>query len=104
LQDAHILGHLLANPNANLDKVEDILRIYQEIRLPLGAQAAERSRINGLIYEFDHPDFPVAENASVADLEIMGEAVGTSFAWLAEGSCDDDLKRAEAMFAAISNT
>lgn len=104
MQDAHILGHLLANPNANLDKVEDILRIYQEIRLPLGAQAAERSRINGLIYEFDHPDFPVAENASVADLEIMGEAVGTSFAWLAEGSCDDDLKRAEAMFAAISNT
>ncbi len=87
----------------SLYKVEDILRIYQEIRLPLGTKAAEQSHSNGLVYEFNHPDFPVAENASAADLKILGEAVGTSFAWLAEGSCDDDLKRAEAMFAAISN-
>jgi len=100
LQDAHILGHLLANPNASLDWVEEILHIYQEIRLPFASKAAERSRTNGLIYDFNHPDFPVAENASVADLKALGEAVGASFAWLAKGGCDDDLKKAEAMFSA----
>ncbi|KAF8816725.1 FAD/NAD(P)-binding domain-containing protein [Phlegmacium glaucopus] len=52
IEDAHILGHLLSIKNAATDQIEDILRIYQEVRLLLAAKAAERSHTNGLFFFF----------------------------------------------------
>ena len=98
IQDAHILGHLLAHTKANIQNIDKILRIYQEIRLPLAAKAAERSRNNGQIYEFLHPDYPVQDDATAEDLKVLGKVIGSSFEWLAQSGCDEDRKRAEELF------
>jgi hypothetical protein len=34
----------------------------------------------------------------------LGNAIGASFKWLAEGGCDDDWKQAECLFLASSRT
>lgn len=96
------MGHLLAHPRATLENLPEVLKIYQKIRLPLAAKAAERSRTNGLIYEFSHPDLPVGPKVSAADLKPLGAAIGTSFEWLAKGGCDDDWKVAEERLLALS--
>ncbi|KIJ23967.1 hypothetical protein M422DRAFT_275365 [Sphaerobolus stellatus SS14] len=64
IEDAYILGRLLVRPRATLKNLPDVQKIYQKIRLPFAAKAAERSRTNGLIYEFIHLDLPVGPNAS----------------------------------------
>ncbi|KAF8883524.1 FAD/NAD(P)-binding domain-containing protein [Infundibulicybe gibba] len=96
IEDAHILGRLLSHPSTNLGNIEQILQIYQSIRLPLGSRAAQRSKNNGLMYDFCHPDFPV-HASSAEELKGLGEAIGKSFEWLAQGGCDDDWKQAESM-------
>jgi salicylate hydroxylase len=100
IEDAHILGHLLGHPQASIDNIEEILLIYQQIRLPLAQKAAERSRSNGLVYEFSHPDFPLPDNPSLSELKVLGDVIGDSFKWLAKGGCDDDWKEAESLFLA----
>jgi hypothetical protein len=90
---------LLAHPKANLQNIDEVLRVYQEIRLPFAARAAERSRENGLIYEFIHPDYPVKPDATAEDLKVLGKVIGTSFEWLAQGGCNEDRKRAEDLFS-----
>ncbi|KAF5321784.1 hypothetical protein D9619_001981 [Psilocybe cf. subviscida] len=99
-KDAYILGHLLAYPKANLQTIDEVLRVYQEIRLPFAAKAAERSRENGLIYEFIHPDYPVKPDATAEDLKVLGNVIRASFEWLAQGGCNEDRKRAEDLLSA----
>lgn len=48
IQDAFILGLLLADKKSQLHNVDQVLRIYEKIRLPLSQTAAEKSRLNGL--------------------------------------------------------
>ncbi|KAL4262743.1 FAD/NAD(P)-binding domain superfamily protein [Pleurotus pulmonarius] len=95
IEDAHLLGRLLAHPKATKENLPNILKIYQGIRLPFAQKTAERSRLNGLIYEFNHPDFPVNSKSSKEEMHTLGEAVGATFGWLAKGGCDEDWKNAE---------
>ncbi|KAG5335738.1 hypothetical protein C0989_000526, partial [Termitomyces sp. Mn162] len=92
IEDAHILGRLLAHNKTSRANLSKVLEIYQEVRLPLAKTAAERSRSNGLLYDFIHPDFPLSSTATVEDLMPIGQAVGETFAWLGKGGCDDDWK------------
>jgi salicylate hydroxylase len=73
----------------------DVLRIYQDIRLPRGNMAAALSRDNGLMYEFNHPDFLLGQDPPKVELEKLGNAIGQSFEWLAEGGCDEVWNKAE---------
>ncbi|KAH0583474.1 hypothetical protein H2248_009102 [Termitomyces sp. 'cryptogamus'] len=121
IEDAHILGRLLAHNKTSRANLSKVLEIYQEVRLPLAKTAAERSRSNGnrflasstfcnilivtllpgLLYDFIHPDFPLSSTATVEDLMPIGQAVGETFAWLGKGGCDDDWKSAEALISII---
>ncbi|KAF8883521.1 FAD/NAD(P)-binding domain-containing protein [Infundibulicybe gibba] len=94
IEDAHILGRLLSHPSTNLGNIEQVLEIYQSIRLPQGSKAAQRSKDNGLMYDFCHPDFPT-HATSAEELKGLGEAIGKSFEWLVQGGCDQDWKEAE---------
>ncbi|KAG6886843.1 hypothetical protein C0992_002060 [Termitomyces sp. T32_za158] len=118
VSDAHILGRLLAHSKTNRANLSKVLEIYQEVRLPLAKTAAKRSwsngtrdlssslaalcsRLSGLLYDFNHPDFSVSPKATSEDLMLIGKAVGEAFAWLGEGGCDDDWKKAETLISAI---
>ncbi|KAG6887644.1 hypothetical protein C0995_013800 [Termitomyces sp. Mi166 len=101
IEDAHILGRLLAHSKTTRANLPKALEIYQEVRLPLAKTAAERSWSNGLLYDFIHPDFRVPPNATAVDLMPIGRAVGEAFAWLGKGGCDDDWKKAEALMANV---
>ncbi|KAF8991669.1 hypothetical protein BDQ17DRAFT_1313282 [Cyathus striatus] len=94
IEDAYILGKLLANHSTR--RAEDILRVYEKVRLPFAQQAAEKSRVNGIMYEFLHANSP-KDPKTPEELTSTGETIGKSFQWLAEGSCDEDLQQAEAL-------
>ncbi|KAK7056367.1 hypothetical protein VNI00_002921 [Paramarasmius palmivorus] len=94
IEDAHILGRLLANEKTTLGNIEQVLSIYEKVRLPLAHKASERSWNNGLLYDFIHPDYPLEPTARAVELKPVGQAVGDAFAWLGQGGCDDDWERA----------
>ncbi|KAG5222610.1 Salicylate hydroxylase [Salix suchowensis] len=95
IEDAHLFGRLLAHPKTTEDNLPIVPQIYQDIRLQFAQQKAERSRLNGLIYKFNHPDFQVNSKSSRGEMEALGKAVGETFGWLAKGGCDDDWMEAE---------
>jgi len=95
IEDAHILGRLLAHEKTTLLNLTQILSIYEKIRLPLAQAAAERSWSNGLLYDFIHPNFEVKPNSTAEELKPLGDAVGAAFAWLGQGGCEDDWRDAK---------
>ncbi|KXN91261.1 Salicylate hydroxylase [Leucoagaricus sp. SymC.cos] len=97
IEDAYILGNLLAHQATHLENVSEVMKIYQNVRLSMANLAAETSRRNGLMYDFLDPDYPTPLDASMAQLEQLGKAIGDSFAWLGVGGCINDWKRAEQM-------
>ncbi|KAJ7174835.1 hypothetical protein C8R46DRAFT_1252937 [Mycena filopes] len=96
IEDAHMLGRLLAHPAAVKATIPAILKLHEELRLPQAQAAAEKSRLNGMMYEFNHPEFMFEHAPSREELAALGDAVGRSFAWLAEGRVEDDWAEAEA--------
>lgn len=85
----------MAHPKTTKDNLPAVLHIYQDVRLPFAQQKAERSRLNSLMYEFNHPDFKVNSKSPRDEMEALGKAVGETFGWLAKGGCDDDWMDAE---------
>jgi salicylate hydroxylase len=47
------------------------------------------------MYKFNHSDYWLTPDASKAQLEELGNAIGESFKWLGQGGCDEDWSRAE---------
>jgi salicylate hydroxylase len=91
---------------ATKEKIPRILKLYEDLRLSRTQDAAEKSRINGLMYEFNHPNFLFndpshPDGPSREDLEALGKAVGLSFAWVADGHVDEDWEKAEARLKAV---
>ncbi|KXN82925.1 Salicylate hydroxylase, partial [Leucoagaricus sp. SymC.cos] len=99
IEDAYILGRLLAHEKTTKANLAKVLEIYQQIRLSFAQAAAERSWSSGLLYDFIHPDFKVSPDATEDDLKPIGQAVGAAFAWLGKGGCDEDWVRAENLVA-----
>jgi salicylate hydroxylase len=91
IEDAYILGLLLAHPSTNLTNIVQVLKIYESIRLPFVQRVVEQSRTNGLLYEFLDP------RSEGFSLEALGEEIGKSFAWLGVGGCKEEWERAEIM-------
>ncbi|KAJ6620964.1 FAD/NAD-P-binding domain-containing protein [Mycena sp. CBHHK59/15] len=107
IEDAHILGRLLAHPLVVKPKIPATLKLHEKLRLSRTQDAGEKSRINGMMYEFNHPNFlfndPThPDGPSREELEALGNAVGLSFAWLADGNVEEDWAEAEAQLKAIA--
>ncbi|KIJ63563.1 hypothetical protein HYDPIDRAFT_155688, partial [Hydnomerulius pinastri MD-312] len=56
IEDAFVLGRLIAHPLTTLSRVPDALRIYQDIRLPHSTSVASKSLETGWITMFMHPE------------------------------------------------
>ncbi|KAJ7627743.1 hypothetical protein DFH06DRAFT_1338914 [Mycena polygramma] len=55
IEDAHILGRLLAHSLTKTENIPAVLKLYEELRLTLTQEMVEKSRVNGMMYEFNHP-------------------------------------------------
>ncbi len=55
MQDAFILGRLLADPRTTLPLVSSAFQIYQDVRLPFARTVVNDARKVGLMYEFNWP-------------------------------------------------
>ncbi|KAJ3901166.1 hypothetical protein F5879DRAFT_969551 [Lentinula edodes] len=110
IEDAHLLGRLLAHPKAALSSpsrpttLPIILKLYETFRLPVAQKAAKASYDNGLMYEFNYPGLvfggsqPDANSRGPTpdDLQVLGERIGESFTWLKEGDVEGDWQKTEA--------
>ncbi|KAI0709994.1 hypothetical protein C8Q76DRAFT_798764 [Earliella scabrosa] len=64
IEDAYILGRLLADPRVSLTEVPAVLKIYERVRLPFANDVARRARDVGLMYEFNAPGYYDGESAT----------------------------------------
>ncbi|KAJ7681771.1 hypothetical protein B0H17DRAFT_942590 [Mycena rosella] len=106
IEDAHVLGRLLAHPSAVKEKIQLILKLYEELRLPPTQEAAEKSHITGMMYEFNHPSFLFndpshPDGPSREELKALGNTVGISFVWLADSQLEEEWAEAEARLKEI---
>ncbi|KAJ7770085.1 hypothetical protein B0H16DRAFT_1307283, partial [Mycena metata] len=95
IEDAHMLARLLAHPSVVKKNIPAVLELYQKLRLGPTQDAAEKARINGSMYEFNHSEFLFndighPEGPPRKELEALGNAVGASFGWLAKGHTAED--------------
>ncbi|KAG1859289.1 hypothetical protein F4604DRAFT_1793252 [Suillus subluteus] len=77
MEDAFVLGRLLAHPLTTLDSVPAALKAYQDIRLPFSQFVARESARTGRMYDFD-----MSSTANVQEeLEIQKEKIFAQWEW-----------------------
>ncbi|THU93322.1 FAD/NAD(P)-binding domain-containing protein [Dendrothele bispora CBS 962.96] len=106
IEDAYILARILTYKTTTKSTLVAALKVYDEIRRPPSQYAAEVSRSNGMMYEYNHPDFVYnspghPDGPSREELEKMGQALGKTFLWLAQGHIRDDWIKAQEMLEKI---
>ncbi|KAI9070227.1 FAD/NAD(P)-binding domain-containing protein [Trametes sanguinea] len=52
IEDAYILGRLLADPRTTLARAPEVFRIYEAVRLPFARRVVDEAGRAGLMYEF----------------------------------------------------
>lgn len=62
IEDGYILATLLAHSLTTRETLPDVLKVYEEIRLPFANDILLRSAMNGRIYEFNAPDSIVVQD------------------------------------------
>lgn len=84
-QDAFILGRLLAHPLTTLDRVADVLRIYQSVRLPFSHRIMKYARETGRMCEFNCPGqydgYPCDLSTEREQLSRMGQSLHLNWQW-----------------------
>ncbi|GBE78862.1 6-methylsalicylic acid decarboxylase atA [Sparassis crispa] len=100
IEDAYILGRLLAHPHTTLALVPDVLRIYESIRLPFASGVAWTIRNTGRLYEFNAPGHydgtAPNEEADRLQLQALGEVVREQWKWQWQEPFDLQWEQAEA--------
>lgn len=76
LEDAYVLGRLLAHPRTTIDRVPAVLKIYESARLDPSKEITRTSHEAGLLYELRGPE---GENRELAE---VGKAILKRWAWL----------------------
>ncbi|KAF8128574.1 hypothetical protein EV363DRAFT_1451570 [Boletus edulis] len=57
IEDAFVLGRLIAHPLTSLSRVQDALRIYEDVRLPIALSVASLSSSTSFMYSFMAPGY-----------------------------------------------
>ncbi|KAI0673671.1 FAD/NAD-P-binding domain-containing protein [Trametes maxima] len=94
LEDALLLSRLLGHPNACVDNIEDILRIYSQVRQPRAQTVWERSYFAGRVYDGHGPHGE--------DWESVGQDLEGLFAFVWRHDLDRDIDAALALLPALS--
>ncbi|KAH9945236.1 FAD/NAD-P-binding domain-containing protein [Epithele typhae] len=101
VEDAYILGRLLADPRVRRQHVPDLLRLYESVRLVFVNDISRRARAVGLMYEFNAPGFydgteGMEEEVEKTELEILGEEIHRMWQWQWREGLDSQWESAEA--------
>ncbi|EGO18442.1 hypothetical protein SERLADRAFT_481109 [Serpula lacrymans var. lacrymans S7.9] len=92
VKDAFILGRLLSHELTTLSNLPDVLRIYQDIRLPVATQISQRAASTGYMYDFVAPGYYDGKDRSEEEegLARLKDAINENWDWLAqEGSLSE---------------
>ena len=81
-QDAYVLGRWLADPRTSLSRVPDVLRIYQDVRLPFARKVVRDAGKVGRMYEFNYPGLYDASPISASSKEEGEELLNKQIAEL----------------------
>ncbi|KIK41877.1 hypothetical protein CY34DRAFT_12766 [Suillus luteus UH-Slu-Lm8-n1] len=87
IEDAFVLGRLLAHPLTTLDNVPTALKAYQDVRLPFTQSVARESKRTGNMYDFCAPGYYDGTNRSNEreEMEILKEKILDQLDWQGEG-------------------
>ncbi|KZT67054.1 FAD/NAD(P)-binding domain-containing protein [Daedalea quercina L-15889] len=97
IESAYILGRLLAHRLMTVERIPEILRIYQSIRLPYGHTIVRRAQETGKHCEFDAPgEFDGRECPDERErLEALGKKLAGQWSWQWREKFDDQWEVAE---------
>ncbi|KAG2076333.1 FAD/NAD(P)-binding domain-containing protein [Suillus decipiens] len=93
MEDAFVLGRLLAHPLTTLDNVPAALKVYQDVRLPFAQFVARESARAGLLYDFDMSS-AARENVQ-EELDIQKEKLLVQWEWEGKDSLVGEWLEAE---------
>ena len=91
-EDVYILAALLAHPLTTIETVHIALKVYENIRLPHANFVMRQSRRNGLLYEFNSPEFSSidTEIESPEQLSELGPTIIKGWEWAWKTDVEDD--------------
>ncbi|OCH86635.1 FAD/NAD(P)-binding domain-containing protein [Obba rivulosa] len=95
MEDAYVLGHLLAHPLVTLDTVAHTLKVYEDARLEFANRIITTSRDIGLLYEFNGPIYDGSRGASQETLDQWGKAIYERWEFQWNGSPAEELQHAK---------
>ena len=108
IEDAYILGRLLADPRVSLAEVPAVLKLYERVRLPFANDVARRARDVGLMYEFNAPGYYDGPESATAtersdkdterdreELDRLGDAIHKMWEWQWTENADAQWVQAE---------
>ncbi|KAH7883015.1 hypothetical protein F5I97DRAFT_1938890 [Phlebopus sp. FC_14] len=97
MEDAFVLGHLLAYSLTTLSRVPVALQVHQAARLPFSSWVTRESHRIGLMYEFMAPGYygSIDRSNEKDDLEILSQAIIRQWSWQWKGGSVDEWKKAE---------
>ncbi|KAG1719187.1 FAD/NAD(P)-binding domain-containing protein [Suillus lakei] len=81
MEDAFVLGRLLAHPLTTLDNVPAALKAYQDVRLPFAQFVARESARTGRMISVDTPSTTDQGGVLQAELEIQKEKILAQYEW-----------------------
>jgi len=98
IEDAYVLGRILAHASVDKQSIPTALRIYQDVRLHYAQHVAAGSLANGFLYDFRAPEQINAPRTS-ENLDAWGDMIkkrGLEYQG-APGSAVEDWLKAERM-------
>ncbi|KAI0640657.1 hypothetical protein C8Q79DRAFT_1004238 [Trametes meyenii] len=106
IEDAYVLGRLLADPRTSLSRVPEVFQIYQDLRLPFARQVVNDARKVGLMYEFSWPGLYDGTPSNAASehealvlekqqLEGLADAIQDLWQWQWKEHFEDQWEKAE---------
>lgn len=102
MEDAYVLGRMLAHPSLTLDKIPDALRIYEEIRLPFANTVVKESEITGLLYEFNGTMYDGLDRSKEREeLHTLAKQIEKQWEWHWTKEFDEDWERAETLLSDV---
>ncbi|KAI0773492.1 hypothetical protein C8Q74DRAFT_1368087 [Fomes fomentarius] len=108
IEDAYILGRLLADSRTTLAHVAEVFKIYEDIRLPFSQNVVKNAAKVGRMYEFNFPELydgqpsstksDEAEHETTKSLNELGEAIQELWKWQWEENVEEQWEIAQTRF------
>ncbi|TFK48371.1 FAD/NAD(P)-binding domain-containing protein [Heliocybe sulcata] len=105
IEDAYVLGRFLADPAVTIDKVTDILRVYEQARLPFANAIVANATATGYLYEFNGPGWDDNDRSNEDEkLHALGKQIEKQWEWQWTKDFREDWQRAERLLSGVLET